>query len=841
MDKSYNDSIRPLLDLADRLTVLFKGTTIKIPRIASCGMQSHGKSSTLESITHISLPKGDGTVTICPIKISLRNTQVEEFARIKFELDSEEKYEKISLDEIADKIEQYQNQVKMENNVKENQVKLFDKVIQVEVNRKNAPNLTLYDMPGLNFNKDIRKESEAINEKYLKEKETTVLLTISGSEEVNNCYVTDWMKRIPDYQKRFNAIITKADFLKNKAIDVYLGQIKSLNLERPPSLIINKFKEYEDLSYEEMEQKELELINQIPNIDKYPYVNKGMQSLINQLVKIQKEDLYITFQDIASKVRREIEKNEKILKELPSQCESQKEFFEKLEECLRVFKEKIKLKKKSLDCNKEDGKPKENLLKYNIQLRFKEHIKKVKIKVNELLSKGFCNQVTNNIIQSNSDNIPTLEDIIQFKVLLKPKIIEILSGFDSTINDIYDMMINNMIPIIEESFGYYKPLEKKIKILYKNYSLEQKTKMTNFYDEIKFLETENISTFNNDLNNKLNTINKEINFYLFGDISSEKRSSYFTCLKGVKDLANLEIFKFNIISTVVRVSDFILTGIQKINENEKENSNKDDEKENKIDTINSKENEDSKKNNIIIKNKNIKDDDNDQVLKSINDLNNEIEINNKYDKKVKDQYKKYSNLAKSLIQINYNFEKEKNTRSYDDDEFEGRIKIAYRPQDIGTYTERITDEEVLKIEKDGAIIYIPGFRYIKKDKLDEFKEFITKGDVEIRTANIITKMVSYLEIMLNRVLDMIFLSIQKYLYDSLIDDKMVCHLRNGIHILGFEKCKKLVEIKPELGKKRTECINNIKNLKKALKEIDNLKSQNNVFVDDDGDEEEEDN
>ena len=444
-------------------------------------------------------------------------------------------------------------------------------------------------MPGLNFNKDIRKESEAINEKYLKEKETTVLLTISGSEEVNNCYVTDWMKRIPDYQKRFNAIITKADFLKNKAIDVYLGQIKSLNLERPPSLIINKFKEYEDLSYEEMEQKELELINQIPNIDKYPYVNKGMQSLINQLVKIQKEDLYITFQDIASKVRREIEKNEKILKELPSQCESQKEFFEKLEECLRVFKEKIKLKKKSLDCNKEDGKPKENLLKYNIQLRFKEHIKKVKIKVNELLAKGFCNQVTNNIIQSNSDNIPTLEDIIQFKVLLKPKIIEILSGFDSTINDIYDMMINNMIPIIEESFGYYKPLEKKIKILYKNYSLEQKTKMTNFYDEIKFLETENISTFNNDLNNKLNTINKEINFYLFGDISSEKRSSYFTCLKGVKDLANLEIFKFNIISTVVRVSDFILTGIQKINEDEKENSNKDDEKENKIDTINSKE------------------------------------------------------------------------------------------------------------------------------------------------------------------------------------------------------------------------------------------------------------
>ena len=138
MDKSYNDNIRPLLDLADKLTVLFKDTTIKIPRIASCDMQSHGKSSTLESITNISLPKGDGTVTVCPIKISLRKAKDKEYARIKFELDSEEKYETIELKEIADKIMEYQEKVKKEDNVKENEIKLFDKVIQVEVNRKNA-------------------------------------------------------------------------------------------------------------------------------------------------------------------------------------------------------------------------------------------------------------------------------------------------------------------------------------------------------------------------------------------------------------------------------------------------------------------------------------------------------------------------------------------------------------------------------------------------------------------------------------------------------------------------------------------------------------------------------
>ena len=160
MDNCYNDNIKPLLDLADSLPALLKDTPIKIPRIASCGMQSHGKSSTLESITHISLPKGDGTVTICPIEFSLRNAKNKEYARIKFEEDKEEKYETITLDEISQKIMEYQNKVKKENNVGENEIKLFDKVIQVEVNRKNAPNLTLYDMPGINFNINDQEEKE---------------------------------------------------------------------------------------------------------------------------------------------------------------------------------------------------------------------------------------------------------------------------------------------------------------------------------------------------------------------------------------------------------------------------------------------------------------------------------------------------------------------------------------------------------------------------------------------------------------------------------------------------------------------------------------------------------
>ena len=818
MDQSYNDSIRPLLDLADRLVVLLKDTPIKIPRIASCGMQSHGKSSTLESITHISLPKGDGTVTICPIKISLRNTKGEEFARIKFELDDERKYEKISLENIADKINEYQNKVKEENEVKENEVKLFDKVIQVEVNRKNAPNLTLYDMPGLNFNDSLRKKSEEINEKFLKEEETTVLLVISGSEEVTNSYATDWMKKIPGYNKRFIAIITKADFLKNKNLEVYLDQVKSLKLENPTSLIINKFKEYEKLSYEEMEKKELELINQIPDIEKFPDVNKGMQSLIHQLIEIQKKDLFVTFSDMASKVRMEIEKNEKFLKSFPSQCETQGKFFDLLEKYITIFKDKINSKKEVLNC-KEDGTPKENLLKYNIQLKYRKHIKNAKLKMNDLFTLSFCNRVTNNIKQFNSDNIPILEDIVPFKSLLRPKIQEILSDFKPTINELFDDMKNNINSLIKESFEVFKPLESKIKNLYSKYSLAQKKKMIDFYDEIYFLETENISTFNIDIINKVNSLNKHINFILFGKL--------------YKNIKQLDVQKFNPLEFINFEKEIKEYDNLDSNENKKESVNSEDKKDI----------QESKIEDIILDNKNISlcvgiDNTKNNDYKTIDDLTNEVTKNNNFGKYVKTKYKKHSVLIKSLMQINYNYEKEKNTRSYDHDEYAGRFKIAYRPQDIGTFDEKLINEDYVKIYDDSQNEFIPGFQYINKEKLKEFITLIKDTKVQLKTANAITKMVAYLEVMLIRVIDMVFLGIQKYLYDRLTDDKMICYIRNGINSLSFEKCKKLIEINPELEKKRTENINNIKNLKKALIEIENLNVNNDFFIDDDFDNEE---
>jgi hypothetical protein len=165
--------------------------------------------------------------------------------------------------------------------------------------------------------------------------------------------------------------------------------------------------------------------------------------------------------------------------------------------------------------------------------------------------------------------------------------------------------------------------------------------MTNFYNEIVFLETENISTFNSDINNKVNTMNKEINFFLFGNIKPEKRKCFEAGLKEVKNIVKSELFKFNTFSIISKVSEVVINCINKDEDDEKDDEKKIENSNSVISTtkdiMQSNKNDTKKKDRASF-------DDNDQVLNSIIELNNEIENNEKYDGKVKKNIRNILNL-----------------------------------------------------------------------------------------------------------------------------------------------------------------------------------------------------
>ena len=808
MDNSYNDNMKPYLDLAEDLSKYLKGTDIKIPIIVICGMQSHGKSSTLESITHISLPQGDGTKTICPIKISLRNAneEDEEYARVKYESQNDESYEKISIDEIQEKVDAFQEKVKKNTSKKQ----LYDKVIQVEVNKKNVPNLTLYDLPGINFDKDIQQKSMDINKRFLNKEEATVLLVVSGTEEVTNSAAIDLMRGIKNYKNRFSIVISKADLFKNKDIKLYMKEIKKLELSTSTSIIVNKCGEYKDLSYEEMDKKEEEIINSIPNINEFPLLNKGTKKLIKYLTKIQQKNLINTFKNISSKIKKEIKERKAILSELPKECKSKEEAVSIFKKLILKFKKNILEEMERLNCDK-FGRPNDNLMKYDIQLAYSKHVRNIKIKINTLFSKSFCDEITNNIIQNNSDNINIIEDTIAFNHLIKPKVEDILSRFETTIDYIYDNMVKRIEPIIKVSFGGYENLLEKVSIIFNDYSEKKKEKMLKFYKQIFKLETENISTFDKmNLSNHINTLNKHINYIFYKQLKIEVNN----------EVNNIE-------DQIAELNKEGKIG-EKIQEEIKEDEKKEPEGE-ELKVVDKKEEEKEEEVKDETGNRNIfeikEPIKNEKVMTTIDDLTTEVTNNPLFGEEVKKRFNEKSDLLQSLIKINYNYENERSTRFYDSIDYKGRIKIGYRPQDMGAYTEKIENQESLKYNKleKGEIEVIPGFQFIEKNELNKFIKNIMDGKIEMRTVNAVAQMISYLEIMCTRVLDTIFLAVQKYLYDSLTNEKMIDNIRSKLYLLDFEDCKNLIEINPEKAAIRKECNIVVKNLNEALKRIETLK------------------
>lgn len=77
MQTAFDASIRPKLDAIDKVRHHLTGVDIELPAIVVVGDQSSGKSSVLESLSGIALPRGGNLVTRCPLELALRRGREE--------------------------------------------------------------------------------------------------------------------------------------------------------------------------------------------------------------------------------------------------------------------------------------------------------------------------------------------------------------------------------------------------------------------------------------------------------------------------------------------------------------------------------------------------------------------------------------------------------------------------------------------------------------------------------------------------------------------------------------------------------------------------------------------
>lgn len=61
LNQQYEEKVRPCIDLIDSLRSLGVERDLALPAIAVIGDQSSGKSSVLEALSGVALPRGNGT------------------------------------------------------------------------------------------------------------------------------------------------------------------------------------------------------------------------------------------------------------------------------------------------------------------------------------------------------------------------------------------------------------------------------------------------------------------------------------------------------------------------------------------------------------------------------------------------------------------------------------------------------------------------------------------------------------------------------------------------------------------------------------------------------------
>ncbi|CAF5085736.1 unnamed protein product, partial [Rotaria sp. Silwood1] len=139
--KAYDEKVRPLMNKIDeaRRYLSPNRDRITFPNVVVVGDQSSGKSSLLEALSLVELPKGTGIVTRCPLVLRLRNSKERKVYRLY------DDNQKTLLDEENLNMSQYIEQETRK--LAGNQKNIVHELIELQIEDHRVRDLTVVDLP----------------------------------------------------------------------------------------------------------------------------------------------------------------------------------------------------------------------------------------------------------------------------------------------------------------------------------------------------------------------------------------------------------------------------------------------------------------------------------------------------------------------------------------------------------------------------------------------------------------------------------------------------------------------------------------------------------------------
>ncbi|KAM7505476.1 hypothetical protein LguiB_004380 [Lonicera macranthoides] len=331
---SYNDRIRPLLDAVDKLRqlkVMHEG--IHLPTIVVVGDQSSGKSSVLESLAGISLPRGQGICTRVPLIMRLQHHPDPE---PELQLEYNDKIVTTDESNISDAITLATAEIAGEGKG------ISNKPLTLVVKKNGVPDLTMVDLPGITRvpvhgqPEDIYEQISEIIMEYIKPEESIILNVLSATVDFSTCESIRMSQKVDPTGQRTLAVVTKSD----KSPEGLLEKVTAddVNIGLGYVCVRNRIN---DESYEDARNKEAELFETHPFLLKINKSMVGVPVLAQRLVQIQANIISKCLPDIVRQINNKLSESVSQLKKKPQHMSS-------VAEAMTVFMRIIGLSKESL-------------------------------------------------------------------------------------------------------------------------------------------------------------------------------------------------------------------------------------------------------------------------------------------------------------------------------------------------------------------------------------------------------------------------------------------------------------------------------------------------------------
>ncbi|XP_023753127.1 dynamin-related protein 4C [Lactuca sativa] len=295
----YDDRIRPLLNCVDNLRhlkVMQEG--IQLPTIVVVGDQSSGKSSVLESLARISLPRAQGICTRVPLIMRLQH-----HADPRPQLHLEYNNKSVVTDET--RIEE--DIIAATDEIAGNGKGISHTPLTLIVKKRGVPDLTMVDLPGITRvpvhgqPEDIYEQISAIITEYITPEESIILNVLSVSVDFSTCESIRMSQRVDVTGQRTLAVVTKAD----KNPEGLLEKVTSNDVNVGLGYICVRNRVGKE-SYEEARIKEAKLFETHPLLSLVDKSMVGVPVLAEKLVEIQSTIISKCLPDIVTKINEKL-------------------------------------------------------------------------------------------------------------------------------------------------------------------------------------------------------------------------------------------------------------------------------------------------------------------------------------------------------------------------------------------------------------------------------------------------------------------------------------------------------------------------------------------------------